>query len=150
MRRIQISLVCFALCLSGCDTAHGIRANADYSTKVDVKCVEGALRKAFGQVHRWDYVHGGGAGTFPEGTPVAELQYYSTPDNQTAATLAIGHVPSGTHVSHAFLGAKQPQEAFPPALAAMRRAGDAVRIGCGLDLSNMTMREVGVVDAWRP
>ena len=68
MRRIPISLLCFALCLGGCDTAYGIRANADYSTKIDVKCVEGALRKAFGQVHRWDYVHGGGAGTFPAGS----------------------------------------------------------------------------------
>jgi len=152
MRRIPISLLCFALCLGGCDTAYGIRANADYSTKIDVKCVEGALRKAFGQVHRWDYVHGGGAGTFPKGTPVAEFHYYNTPDKeQSAATLAIGHVQSGTHVSHAFLGgAKLPQAVFPPALAAMRRAGDAVRIGCGLDLSNMTMREIGLRDAWRP
>ena len=150
MRRIPISLVCVALCLGGCDTAYGIRANADYSTKIDVKCVEGALRKAFGQVHRWDYVHGGGAGTFPKGTPVAEFQYYSTSDEGPAATLALGHVQNGTHVSHAFLGHdKPPQAVFPPALAAMRQAGDAVRIGCGLDLSNMTMREVGLADAWR-
>jgi hypothetical protein len=30
----------------------------------------------------------------------------------------------------------------------MRRAGDAVRVGCGLDLSNMTMREIGLRDAF--
>ena len=155
MRRIPISLVCFALCLGGCDTAYGIRAEADYSKKIDVKCVDGALRKAFGQVHRWDYVHGGGAGTFPAGTPVAEFEYYRTPGHERqagrgAATLAIGHVRSGRHVSHAFLGYdKLPQAVFPPALAAMRRAGDAVRIGCGLNLSNMTMREIGLADAWR-
>jgi hypothetical protein len=151
MRRIPISLVGFALCLGGCDTAYGIRGDADYSRKIDVKCVDGALRKAFGQVHRWDYVHGGGdAETFPAGTPVTEFQYYSTSDEGPAATLAIGHVQRGTHVSHAFLGigAKPPQAVFPPARAAMRRAANAVRMGCGLDLSNMAMREIGLRDAW--
>src|SRR3990170_277105 len=98
MRRIPISLVCFALCLGGCDTAYGIRAEADYSTKIDVKCVDGALRKAFDQVHRLDFV-------LPDGTPVAAFDYYRTPGNkQGAATLRIEHVQSGTHVTHAFLG----------------------------------------------
>ena len=149
MRRIPISLVCFALCLGGCDTAYGIRAEADYSKKIDVKCVDGALRKAFDQVHRLDLV-------LPDGTPVAAFDYYRTPGHERqagrgAATLRIEHVQSGTHVTHAFLGYdKLPQAVFLPAQAAMRQAGDAVRLGCGLDLSNMTMREVGLVDAFLP
>lgn len=148
MRRISVSLVCFALCLGGCDTAYGIRAEADYPTKIDVNCVDGALRKAFDQVHRLNFV------VPPEGAPVAELEYYRTPGHERqptwAATLRIDHVQSGTHVTHAFLGYdKPPQAVFPPARAAMRRAGDAVRVGCGLDLSNMTMREVGFFDAFR-
>ncbi|MDQ3247060.1 MAG: hypothetical protein M3Q52_09290 [Pseudomonadota bacterium] len=145
MRRIRMTLVCFALFLGGCDTAYGIRAKAEYPTKIDVKCVDGALRKAFDQVHRLDFV------VPPEGTPVAQFEYYFTPGNeQGAAILRIDHVKSGTHVTHAFLAYdKLPQAVFPPARAAMRRAGDAVRVGCGLDLSNMTMREVGFFDAFR-
>ena len=146
MRRIPISLACFALCLGGCDTAYGIRAEADYSKKIDVKCVDGALRKAFDQVHRLDFPS-------PDGTPVVEFDYYRTPGHERqptwAATLRIDHVQSGTHVTHAFLGYdKPPQAVFPPAQAAMRRAGDAVRVGCGLDLSNMRMGEVGLRDAF--
>lgn len=148
MRRISISLVCFALCLGGCDTAYGIRAEADYPTKIDVKCVDGALRKAFDRVHRVDFA-------LPDGTPGAEFEYYRTPGHERqatgAATLRLDQAQSGTHVTHAFLAYdKLPQAVFPPARAAMRRAGDAVRVGCGLDLSNMTMREVGLVDAFLP
>ncbi len=144
MRRITISFVCSALCLGGCDTAYGIRAEADHPRKIDVKCVEGALRTAFDQVHRLDFV------VPPEGKPVALFEYYSTPGNKGgAATLRIEHVQSGTHVTHAFLAYdKMPPAVFPPARAAMRRAGDAVRVGCGLDLSNMAMREVGLRDAF--
>ncbi len=147
MRRIPISLVCLALCLGGCDTAYGIRADANYSTKIDLKCVDGALREAFGQVHRWDYVQAGGAGTFPDGTPVTEFSYFSTPRNHAAATLAIGNVQRGTQVSHSLLGDKLPPAEFARALAAMKRAGNALRADCGLDLSNMKMREVGLRDA---
>jgi hypothetical protein len=97
-------------------------------------------------VHRLDFPS-------PDGTPVAELEYYRTPGHERqptwAATLRIDHVQGGTHVTHAFLGYdKPPQAVFPPARAAMRRAGDAVRIGCGLDISNMAMREIGLRDAF--
>lgn len=145
MQPLRLSLMCFAACLGGCDTVRGIRANADYPAKIDTECVDETLRVAFDKVERWNYVHGGGAGTFPKGTSVAEFAYYSTPDRQQVATLSIGHTDAGTRVSHAFtgVGAKLPEAVFPPALAAMRRAGDAVRASCGLDLSNMRMREIG-------
>lgn len=149
MRRMAIASVGLALGLGACDTAYGIRGNAEYPTRVDIKCVDGALRKAFEQVHRWDYVHGGGPDTFPAGTEVVEFQYYRAADQGPAATLAIGHVNRGTHVSHAFLGHDRAALTLPrPAQAAMKRAGEAVRIGCGLDLSNISMREVGLRDAW--
>jgi hypothetical protein len=79
------------------------------------------------------------------------FEYYRTPGNeQGATTLRIAHVQSGTHVEHAFLAYdKLPRTVFPRARAAMRRAGDALRVGCGLDLSKMTIREVGFLDAFR-
>lgn len=144
MHRVSMSLICLSACLGGCDTENGIRSNRDYPSPIDTKCVEEALRKEFGQVQRFDYVHGGAGGTFAKGTSVAEFAYYRPPDKEAFAILSIGHGESGARVSHSFsrIGPKPPQAEFPPALAAMRRARDAVRISCGLNLSDMKMREI--------
>lgn len=143
MNRAHLVLICLSFVLVGCEPERGIRSNRDVASRVDVDCVDRTLRETFGKVERWDYVSDGG--TFPDGTSVAQFAYYSTPDKDGWATLHIGQVGTGTRVSHEFtgMGAELPQASFPPALAAMRRASNALSMACRLDLSGMDVREIG-------
>lgn len=143
MNRAHLFLICLSFVLGACEPERGIRSNRDLASRVDVDCVDRTLREAFGKVERWDYV--GDGGTFPNGTSVAQFAYYSTPDKDGWATLHIGQVETGTRISHAFtgMGTQLPQATFPPALAAMKRASDALGMACRLNLSGMKVREIG-------
>jgi hypothetical protein len=143
MSRAPYVLLYLPLLLGGCEPERGIRSNRDYSSPVDVNCVDRTLRDTFGKVERWDYTSDGG--NFPKGTQVVQIAYYQRPDGDGWATLEIGPVDGETRISHAFsgIGAELPQDAFPPAIAAMNKASDAVRNACRLDLSGMEMHEIG-------
>ncbi|MCY7280439.1 MAG: hypothetical protein LH610_05990 [Sphingomonas bacterium] len=101
------------------------------------------MRQTFGDVERWDYVSDGG--TFPNGTPVAQIAYYKWHDGVGSTTLHIGSVGDKTRVSHEFtgIGAELPQTSFPPAMKAMAKASAALKRACSLNLSRMEWREIG-------
>jgi hypothetical protein len=136
-------LLCLPLLLGGCEPERGIKSKRDLDAPVDVACADQALRQSFGAVVRWDYVSDGG--TFPKGTPVAQIAYYKWDGGVGWATLHIGSVGEGTRVSHEFtgIGAELPQASFPPAMKAMARASAVVQRACGLNLSAMEWREIG-------
>jgi hypothetical protein len=143
MNRFPIALIGLSLLVAGCEPERGIRSNRDYASTVDLDCVDRELRKAFGQIERWDYVSDGG--TFPKGTSVAQFAYYRTSDRAGWATLEIGAVENVTRISHAFtgIGSELPQSTFPPALNAMHQASVALGRACRLNLSGMEMHEIG-------
>ena len=109
---------------------------------VDTSCIDKTLRQAFGKVERWDYVADGNS--FPNGTSVAQFAYYNG-NSAGWVTLHVGRVNDKTHISHAFtgIGAELPQQSFPPAIRAMQKAGQVLKIACNLDLSGMELRAVG-------
>lgn len=57
----------------------------------------------------------------------------------------IGLVDNEMRIEHAFTGAgsELPQQSFPPAMRAMRKAGRVLDAACGLDLSGMELKAVG-------
>lgn len=115
-------------------------SSRDFTSPVDVACVDKALRQTFGMVERWDYVSDGG--TFPDGTPFA---YYKWNDGVAWTTLHIGAVGEATRISHQFtgIGAALPQTSFPPAMKAMAKASSTLQTACGMNLSGMEWREIG-------
>jgi hypothetical protein len=137
---LALGLAAFTLC--GCEPLRGVVSEKDIGTTVDTRCVDKALRQAFGKVERWDYVADGG--TFPSGTSVAQFAYYNG-ESAGWATLDVGRVKGKTRVTHSFtgIGAELPQPSFPPALRAMRKAGRVLRMACNLDLSGMKLKAVG-------
>ena len=143
MNRPSYTLLCLPLLLGGCEPERGIRSNRDFASQIDVACVDRALRQTFGEVNRWDYVSDGG--TFPKGTPVAQLAYYKWNDGVGWTRLEIGPVADKTRVSHSFtgIGAELPQASFPPAMKAMAEADAVLKKECGLNLSGMEWREIG-------
>lgn len=143
MSRAPYILFCLPLLLGGCEPERGIKSKRDLNVPVDVTCVDQALRRSFGSVERWDYVSDGG--TFPKGTPVAQLAYYKWDDGVGWATLHIASVGGGARVSHEFtgVGSELPQASFPPAMQAMATASAVIQRACGLNLSAMKWREVG-------
>ena len=143
MVRTRYTLLCLPLLLGGCEPERGIRSNRDFASQIDVACVDRTLRQTFGEVERWDYVSDGG--TFPDGTPVAQIAYYQWDNGVGWTTLQIGSVGDKTRVSHEFtgIGAELPQASFPPAMKAMAEASAALKTACGLDLSGMQWREIG-------
>ena len=129
--------------LGGCEPLRGIVSEKDQQATVDIGCVDTTLRQTFGKIERWDYVDDGT--TFPKGTNVAQFAYYKTEDSAGWATLDVGRVDNKTRITHSFtgIGAALPQQTFPPAMRAMRKAGEALKIACNLDLSNMELKAVG-------
>ena len=108
--------------------------------RVDVDCVERVLHGQFGNAVS------SSSGDFSDGTSGTVFYYYATSDLSASAQLTVGDPQkNGTYVRHSFLGAgrKIPQEAFAPAMREMRKATDALREGCHLDLSSIRMHEVG-------
>lgn len=143
MIRAPLTLLCLLLLLGGCEPERGMKANRDIISRVDVGCVDRALRQSFGEVERWDYVSDGG--TFPKGTAVAQLAYYNSEDGQGWATLHIASVKNKTRISHEFtgIGTELPQSSFPPAMKAMSHANAVLEKACGLHLSGMEWQEIG-------
>lgn len=143
MRRNELILVLATLTLCGCEPLRGVVSERDFQTPVDIGCVDTALRQAFGKIERWDYVDDGS--TFPKGTNVAQFAYYKTEDSAGWATLDIGRVNDKTRVTHSFtgIGAELPQETFPPAMRAMRKADQVLKAVCNVDLSGMELKPVG-------
>jgi hypothetical protein len=143
MSRARYLLVCLPLLLGGCEPERGIRASQDFASQIDVVCVDGALRNAFEDVGRMDYVSGGG--TFPKGVRVTQISYFRFGRGVGEAKLEIGSLGGSTRVSHAFTaaGAELPQAAFPPAMEAMAEASTVLKTKCGLNLSGMKFREIG-------
>ena len=137
------ALVLASIALAGCEPLRGVVSEGDFSSSADLDCIDQTLRGAFDQVERWDYRSDGG--TFPGGTQVAQFAYYSSADKAGWATLHVAAVDAGTRVEHRFtgIGSELPQEHFPPAFDAMRKASEAVRAACGIDLSGMQLRAVG-------
>ena len=142
MSRARYLLVCLPLLLGGCEPERGIRASQDFTSQIDVTCVDRALRSAFEDVGRWDFVSGGG--TFPKGSRVAQFSYFRLARGGEAV-LEIGPLGDSTRVSHAFhsAGAELPQAAFPPAMEAMAEASTVLKAKCGLNLLGMKMRAIG-------
>lgn len=143
MKHRKNLLIIAVLMLGGCEPMRGVVSEKDVNSGVDLGCVDASLRRAFGKIERWDYTSDGG--TFPKGTEVAQFAYYRTNDSAAWATLHIGEVAKHIRVEHSFTGAgpELPQDYFPPALRAMRKASDAVRTDCHLDLRNMRLKAVG-------
>jgi hypothetical protein len=145
MRRLPISLICIAACLGGCDYESGFRGARDYPSPIDIRCVERALQKEFGEVPRYNYVQIAAGGPFPKGTSVTEFVYHRRPEQEKGyVILSVANTKSGARVSHSFsrIGAEIPETDFPPALAAMRQASSALRASCGLNISGMKMPKV--------
>ena len=144
MRGLPFLLICIAACLGGCDYESGFRGTRDYPSPIDIRCVEGALQKEFGEVPRYNYVQEA-LGPFPKGTSVTEFVYHRRPEQEKGyVVLSVANTKSGARVSHSFtrIGAKIPEADFPPALAAMRQASSALRASCGLNISDMKMPKV--------
>jgi hypothetical protein len=118
----------------------GVIAEGDLPIRIDYECAEKAIRSEFPDAH----VMGASAGDLPEGVEETLIDYYH-PNDETWAVFAFYDTPSGSHVSHFFLGhgPKLPQSAFPPALKAMRRAQDALKRDCNVDLSSIPLKAVG-------
>ncbi|MFW2830692.1 hypothetical protein [Sphingomonas sp. ID0503] len=142
MTRTALALALLAFALCGCEPLRGVVSQKDVGTAVDTKCIDKTLRQAFGKVERWDYVADGN--TFPNGTSVAQFAYYNW-NSAGWVTLDVGRVNGKTRVSHSFtgIGPELPQQSFPPAIRAMQKAGEVLRMACNLDLSSMKLRAVG-------
>ncbi len=143
MRRNEVILFFAAVTLGGCEPLRGIVSEKELPATVDIGCVDATLRQTFGKIERWDYVDDGS--TFPRGTNVAQFAYYKTEDSAGWATLDMGRVKDKTRITHSFtgIGAELPQKSFPPALRAMRKASQVLKVACKLDLSNMELKAVG-------
>jgi hypothetical protein len=140
-----MSVVLIAVCLGGCDYESGFRGARDYQSPINIKCVEEALQKEFGDVPRFNYVQVAPGGPFPKGASVTEFVYHRRPEQEKGhVILSIANSKTGARVAHSFTrwGPKLPEADFPPALADMRRASLALRTSCGLNLSGMKMPKV--------
>lgn len=74
-----------------------------------------------------------------------QFAYYRNRDHGGTATLQVGLVDNEMRIVHAFTGAgsELPQESFPPAIRAMRKAEHVLKAACGLDLAGMDLEAVG-------
>ncbi|MEP7315895.1 MAG: hypothetical protein ABI667_04285 [Sphingomicrobium sp.] len=119
----------------------GIMANADLPIEVDTDCVERSLRKRFPDLT----VYNGHAGEVPEGRFQSIFDYYGSRDGRGRAVLTFIDLQDRMRTEHFFIGHYEeiPQEDFPPALQAMKRASDALHDDCDIDLSALKFREVG-------
>lgn len=119
----------------------GIEGTQLFSTPVDVECIDRTLRQHFGDIYRFV----GSAGSLPEGVEEDTFNYYNSPSSDAWVLLGVAELPEGTRVTQMFIGHghKLPQSEFPPAIAAMRSATEAMRVACRVDLTHMRMKEIG-------
>jgi len=114
-------------------TPRGMVAEGEVAGRVDPECANKALTAQFGDI---DYAYVDAEnGSYPT------YIYYRSPDQAGYAQLVV----RGTFIHHEFYGYRHPlpQADFPPAITAMRKAAEAIKAMCGVDLSQLTYREVG-------
>ena len=144
-RGLSIPLLLSLAALCGCEPERGIEAKKDVSPFNFAKlgCVDAEFRKAFDTMERWDYVSDGGS--YPDGAQVFQFAYYRSQDHEGTATLQVGLVDNKMRIIHSFtgMGSELPQESFPPAIKAMRKAEHVLKAACGLDLAGMDLEAVG-------